>query len=60
MKKIFLCLAVLLLLTSACSTTHKALPFAPDGKYGKYPTLRNKPVKNQYSWIEKQWKGEGR
>lgn len=60
MKKLFLSLAVLLLLTSACSTSKKALPYAPDGKYGRYPTLKNKPVKNQAAWIERQWKGEGR
>lgn len=45
---------------SSCATTKETLPYAPDGKYGKYPTKKNKPVKNQYSWIERQWKGEGR
>ena len=60
MKNLTAIIAAVLLLLTACSTSKKALPFAPDGKYGKNPTLRNKPVKNNIAWIERQWKGEGR
>lgn len=45
---------------SSCSTTRNTLPFAPQGKYGKYPVKKNKPVKGNYSWIIRQWNHEGR
>lgn len=59
MKRMILLFLIVILMAS-CSATKNYLPFAKNGKYGKYPTKKNKPVKNQYSWIERQWKGEGR
>jgi uncharacterized lipoprotein YajG len=59
MKKLITLIAAVLLLT-ACATSKQTLPFAHSGKYGVYPTKKNKPVNNQTAWIYRQWGKEGR
>jgi thioredoxin-related protein len=55
MKKVLILILLLSLITSACSSHKEYLSFAQKGKYGKFPTKKNKPMKQHYYWTFAQW-----
>lgn len=55
MKKLIFILLVLFVIPTYAHNKKDYLPFARKGKYGKYSTRKNKPMKQHYYWTFAQW-----